>query len=132
MRERQIDDHETAQNPGAPLAYGQGTAIQTHGADRIHLDLGLLDARRGAHAFADVERLRVLLVRQADTTIFVVRWEKTRRDVATTGIKMVHEAGARLSGIVLSQVDLRRHAQYDYTDSGVFYYRGYKRYYGDA
>ncbi len=74
----------------------------------------------------------LLLVRQADTTIFVVRWEKTRRDVATTGIKMVHEAGARLSGIVLSQVDLRRHAQYDYTDSGVFYYRGYKRYYGEA
>lgn len=74
----------------------------------------------------------LLLVRQADTTIFVVRWEKTRRDVATTGIKMVHEAGARLSGIVLSQVDLRRHAQYDYTDSGVYYYRGYKRYYGDA
>jgi capsular exopolysaccharide synthesis family protein len=74
----------------------------------------------------------LLLVRQADTTIFVVRWEKTRRDVAMTGIKMVYEAGARLSGIVLSQVDLRRHAQYDYTDSGVYYYRGYKRYYGDA
>jgi capsular exopolysaccharide synthesis family protein len=74
----------------------------------------------------------LLLVRQADTTIFVVRWEKTRRDVAMTGIKMVHEAGARLSGIVLSQVDLRRHAQYDYTDSGVYYYRGYKRYYGET
>ncbi len=74
----------------------------------------------------------LLLVRQADTTIFVVRWEKTRRDVATTGIKMVYEAGARLSGIVLSQVDLRRHAQYDYTDSGVYYYRGYKKYYGDG
>jgi capsular exopolysaccharide synthesis family protein len=74
----------------------------------------------------------LLLVRQTDTTIFVVRWEKTRRDVAMAGLKMVHEAGARLSGIVLSQVDLRRHAQYDYTDSGVYYYRGYRRYYGDA
>lgn len=74
----------------------------------------------------------LLLVRQTDTTIFVVRWEKTRRDVAMTGVKMVYEAGARLSGIVLSQVDLRRHAQYDYTDSGVYYYRGYRRYYGDG
>ena len=73
----------------------------------------------------------LLLVRQADTTIFVVRWEKTRRDIASTGVKMVYEAGARLSGIVLTQVDLRRHAQYDYTDSGVYYYRGYKKYYGD-
>ena len=73
----------------------------------------------------------LLLVRQADTTIFVVRWEKTRRDIASTGVKMVYEAGARLSGIVLTQVDLRRHAQYDYTDSGVYYYRGYKKYYGE-
>ncbi|HJQ55371.1 MAG TPA: CpsD/CapB family tyrosine-protein kinase, partial [Vineibacter sp.] len=74
----------------------------------------------------------LLLVRQTDTTIFVVRWEKTRRDVAIAGARMVHEAGARLSGMVLSQVDLRRHAQYDYTDSGVYYYRGYRKYYGEA
>ncbi len=73
----------------------------------------------------------LLLVRQTDTTIFVVRWEKTRRDIAAAGVKMAYEAGARLSGIVLTQVDLRRHAQYDYTDSGVYYYRGYKRYYGE-
>ncbi|MCW5744729.1 MAG: polysaccharide biosynthesis tyrosine autokinase [Alphaproteobacteria bacterium] len=74
----------------------------------------------------------LLLVRQTDTTIYVVRWEKTRRDIAMAGLKMVYEAGARLSGCVLSHVDLRRHAQYDYTDSGVFYYRGYRRYYGDG
>jgi succinoglycan biosynthesis transport protein ExoP len=71
----------------------------------------------------------LLLVRSADATLFVVRWEKTRRDVATAGIKMVYEAGARLAGLVLTQVDLRRHAQYDYTDSHAYYYRGYKRYY---
>lgn len=73
----------------------------------------------------------LLLVRHGDATIFVVRWEKTRRDIATAGIKMVYEAGARMAGVVLTQVDLRRHAQYDYTDSGAYYYRGYKRYYGE-
>lgn len=73
----------------------------------------------------------LLLVRQADATLFVVRWEKTRRDVATAGVKMVYEAGARLAGLVLTQVDLRRHAQYDYTDSYAYYYRGYKRYYSE-
>lgn len=73
----------------------------------------------------------LLLVRSADATLFVVRWEKTRRDVATAGIKMVYEAGARLAGLVLTQVDLRRHAQYDYTDSHAYYYRGYKRYYSE-
>jgi polysaccharide biosynthesis transport protein len=71
----------------------------------------------------------LLLVRGADATLFVVRWEKTRRDVVTAGIRMVYEAGAQLAGLVLSQVDLRRHAQYDYTDSHAYYDRGSKRYY---
>jgi capsular exopolysaccharide synthesis family protein len=73
----------------------------------------------------------LLLVRSVDKTIFVVRWEKTRRDVALNGLKGVFDAGARVGGLVLSQVNLRKHAQYDYSDSGVYYYRGYKRYYVD-
>jgi capsular exopolysaccharide synthesis family protein len=73
----------------------------------------------------------LLLVRSVDKTIFVVRWEKTRRDVALNGLKAVFDAGARVGGMVLTQVNLRKHAQYDYSDSGVYYYRGYKRYYVD-
>ncbi len=71
----------------------------------------------------------LLLVRAVDKTIFVVRWEKTRRDVALNGLKSVFDAGARIGGLVLTQVNLRKHAQYDYSDSGIYYYRGYKRYY---
>lgn len=71
----------------------------------------------------------LLLVRTVDKTIFVVRWERTRRDIAINGLKAVYDAGARVGGLVLSQVNLRKHARYDYTDSGVYYYRGYKRYY---
>jgi capsular exopolysaccharide synthesis family protein len=71
----------------------------------------------------------LLLVRTVDKTIFVVRWERTRRDIALNGLKSVYDAGARVGGLVLSQVNLRKHARYDYTDSGVYYYRGYKRYY---
>ncbi|MGE3905942.1 MAG: GumC family protein [Reyranellaceae bacterium] len=71
----------------------------------------------------------LLLVRTVDKTIFVVRWERTRRDIALNGLKAVYDAGARVGGLVLSQVNLRKHARYDYTDSGVYYYRGYKRYY---
>lgn len=71
----------------------------------------------------------LLLVRSVDKTIFVVRWERTRRDIAVNGLKSVYDAGARVGGLVLSQVNLRKHARYDYTDSGVYYYRGYKRYY---
>lgn len=71
----------------------------------------------------------LLLVRSVDKTIFVVRWERTRRDIALNGLKSVYDAGARVGGLVLSQVNLRKHARYDYTDSGAYYYRGYKRYY---
>jgi capsular exopolysaccharide synthesis family protein len=73
----------------------------------------------------------LLLVRSVDKTIFVVRWERTRRDVALSGLKAVFDAGARVGGLVLTQVNLRKHAQYDYSDSGIYYYRGYKRYYVD-
>ena len=71
----------------------------------------------------------LLLVRTVDKTLFVVRWERTRRDVALSGLKVVLDAGARVGGLVLTQVNLRKHALYDYSDSGAYYYRGYKRYY---
>jgi len=38
------------------------------------------------------------------------------------------EAGADIAGVVLSRVDLKKHARYGYADSG--YYRGhYSKYY---
>ncbi|MHA1569954.1 MAG: hypothetical protein ACTSXZ_10825, partial [Alphaproteobacteria bacterium] len=60
--------------------------------------------------------------------LFVVRWAKTRRETVLAGIKQVKEAGAHLAGLVLSQVDIRKHAQYEYRDSG-YYYGSYSKYY---
>ncbi|MGF1474732.1 MAG: GumC family protein [Geminicoccaceae bacterium] len=63
-----------------------------------------------------------------DRTLYVVRWEETPRDVAMAGIRQTVEAGANLAGVVLSRVNVKKHARYGYTDSG--YYRGqYSRYY---
>lgn len=71
----------------------------------------------------------LVLVRQVDRSLFVVRWEKTRRESALTGLKALVEAGGRLAGVLLSQVDMRKHAQYDYADSAYSYYGNYKNYY---
>ena len=71
----------------------------------------------------------LVLVREVDRTIFVVRWEKTRRETAMAGLKQALEAGARVAGTVLTRVDVRRHAQYDYADSGYYYYGSYRKYY---
>lgn len=71
----------------------------------------------------------LVLVRMVDKTIFLVRWEKTKRETAMSGLKMLMDAGADLAGIALTQVDVRKHAQYDYADSGNYYSGEYKNYY---
>ena len=72
----------------------------------------------------------LVLVRHVDKTLFLVRWEKSRRDVVLMGLKQVIEAGADLAGIVLSLVDVRKQAKYDYTAaSGYYYYGSYRKYY---
>ena len=72
----------------------------------------------------------LVLVRYVDKTLFLVRWEQARRDVVLMGLKQVIEAGADLAGIVLSMVDVRKQAKYDYTAaSGYYYYGSYRKYY---
>jgi succinoglycan biosynthesis transport protein ExoP len=70
----------------------------------------------------------LVLVRSVDKVIFLTRWAKTKRETALSGLKQLVEAGADLAGIVLTQVDVRRHAMYDYADSG-YYSPSYKNYY---
>lgn len=72
----------------------------------------------------------LVMVREVDRTIFVVRWEKTRRETAMAGLKQAIEAGAHLAGTVLTQVDVRKHSQYDYADSG-YYHGSYRKYYSE-
>jgi polysaccharide biosynthesis transport protein len=62
-----------------------------------------------------------------DKTIYVIRWEQTPRNVALAGIRQMIEAGGDIAGIVLSRVDVKKHARYGYADSG--YYQGYYRKY---
>ncbi|WP_448189271.1 GumC family protein [Azospirillum sp. sgz301742] len=68
-----------------------------------------------------------LLAALADQTVFIVRWGKTKRETAMAGLKELVEAGADVVGVLFTQVDARRHAQYEFPDSGR--YHGYRRYY---
>ncbi len=56
-----------------------------------------------------------------DTTVFVIRWAKTPREVAGLGLKQIRESGGSLAGAVLSMVNVREHARYGYGDSGRYY-----------
>ncbi|NJO67441.1 MAG: polysaccharide biosynthesis tyrosine autokinase [Rhodospirillales bacterium] len=69
-----------------------------------------------------------LIAPDIDATVFVVRWGRTNREVVRLGLKTLLETGANLSGVVLSRVDAKRHAQYGFGDSG-YYYKGVQSYY---
>jgi succinoglycan biosynthesis transport protein ExoP len=73
----------------------------------------------------------LLLLRRCDKTIYVVRWEKTRRATAIAGVRQAYDAGGDLAGVLLTQVNARKMAQYDYADSGYYYSSAYKKYYAD-
>ncbi len=93
---------------------------------------GLVRALRATYDLVIIDTAPVLamsdalvLMREVDKTIFLVRYERTPRDVVLAGIRELRAAGASLAGLVLSQVDLRKHAAYHYDGPGSFGRYGY-------
>ena len=65
-----------------------------------------------------------------DSTLFVVRWDKTPKKVAKAAIQLLRQGGTDIAGIVLQQVDLKRYGRIGYGDSGYYYHYGrYGQYY---
>ena len=69
-----------------------------------------------------------VLARVVDKVVFVARWGKTRRESASLGIKQIKDAGGSVAGVLLSRVDVKKHADYGYGDSG-YYHSKYASYY---
>ncbi len=65
-----------------------------------------------------------------DKLIYNVKWDATPREVVLSGLKQITEADIPLAGVVLTCVDVKKHARYGYGDSG-YYYGHYKEYYAD-
>ena len=68
-----------------------------------------------------------VLARLVDTTIYLVRWNSTDKMAVATALKQFEVTGGEMLGVVISQVDTRRHARYGYGDYGHYYghYSGY-------
>lgn len=64
----------------------------------------------------------------ADKVLFVAQWEKTNLETARNGLQHLVEVRAPVAGVVLTQVDIKKHAMYGYGDVGQ-YYGKYQRYY---
>ncbi len=66
--------------------------------------------------------------RFADKVLFVMQWDQTSKDTAINALGHMREARGNVAGVVLTQVDVRKHAQYGYGDVGQ-YYGKYQKYY---
>jgi capsular exopolysaccharide synthesis family protein len=66
--------------------------------------------------------------RLADAVLFVVRWSKTDEEVARKALDTLRHSGAPIAGVVLTQVDVRRHRVYSPEDV-LQYYGEYRKYY---
>jgi len=71
-----------------------------------------------------------VLARLSDRVIYLVKWSATARDAVRNGIKLLRSSGGNLFGVVLSQVNQRKHSRYGYRDYGHYYGR-YHEYYGE-
>lgn len=90
---------------------------------RSRFDLVILDTAP-VLAVADTR----VLAAKADATIFLARWRKTPEKAIGTGIRLLQNAGATVTGVALTQVDMNAQARYGYGDAG-YYYADYKKYY---
>jgi capsular exopolysaccharide synthesis family protein len=69
-----------------------------------------------------------VLARLVDKTVFLVRWADTRQKTAVAALQQLLHAGADVAGVVISVVDVKRHAQYDFGDAA-YNYSHLRRYY---
>ncbi len=97
----------------------------------------LLERLSNAYDLVIVDSPPVLVVSDArvlatlvDKCVFVTRWASTPREVATNGLQQLLDAGADVAGVLLTMVNVRKHARYGYGDSG-YYYGRTRQYYSD-
>jgi len=61
-----------------------------------------------------------ILTSKVDATVMVARWARTPREAVRLSLRQLDAAGGRLAGVLLTMVDVRKHAQYSYGDSGAY------------
>jgi capsular exopolysaccharide synthesis family protein len=68
------------------------------------------------------------LARAVDRVVLVVQWDRTPRSLVASATQTLKKSGVPVAGVVLTQVDVRRHARYGYGDVGDVLHR-YRKYY---
>lgn len=69
-----------------------------------------------------------VLAPKADAVVFLARWRKTPQHAIEAAFRLLSGTGAHLSGVALTQMDMKQQTKYGYGDPG-YYYAEYKKYY---
>ncbi|WP_200347241.1 GumC family protein [Halochromatium glycolicum] len=72
----------------------------------------------------------LVLTDHVDATVLLVQWESTPRDAVKSTLAMLRKAHAPEGGVLLTQVDVKKHAYYGYGDYASYYGR-YGTYYSN-
>jgi len=115
-----------------PIAAGAANPSDILGSMQMQR---LLQTLRNSYDLVVIDSAPVLPVvdsrvigRQADKTVFVVRWAETPRDAVMNALKELQSFNIDIAGLLMTQVDTAQQAKYGYGDSG-YYYSRYSRYY---
>lgn len=57
----------------------------------------------------------------ADRVVFCVRWSKTPHDAVSLSFETLRQTNVPIGGVVVTQVDVKKHAQYGYGDVAQYY-----------
>lgn len=109
-----------------PLAKGSFTAKDVFGSENMDIALDKLRANFDVIILDTAPVLPVvetrILARKADATVLLARWRKTPRKAIQGAIDILKDAGVNLSGLTLTQVDLKQAASYGYGKGGYYGY----------
>ena len=110
-----------SQGFGADILGGEKSS--TNAADLFASDRfrALIEEARGAYDMVIIDTPPVLVVPdariiadQADAIIFTVQWDKTSKTQVEESLRMFHNSGQRITGLVLSQISPKGMKRYGY------------------
>lgn len=115
-----------------PIAEGEVVVKEVFATDamtrlletlRADYDLVILDCA----PVLPIADARVLAVR-ADAVLFLARWRKTPTKVVQHALGILHDLGANVAGVALTQANLSNRSLYGYGDSG-YHFSSFRSYY---
>ena len=108
-----------------PAGHDHGNPITLLTSKRLKV---VLRALRQCYEFVIIDTPPVLglpdvkaLSSAADAIVFVVHWDRTKRDAVAAALKQLADVSVGVSGVVLNQVDMKRQSSYAYGDAAQYY-----------